>query len=171
MEANEFTANAVYSFHSPRVSRTGPSRARSAAPRRQGSRGMSFAASTSSSQSVCSPPSNPAAVRCGRGASHGQGTSYSTVRFERICLMSVGPASKPSGFLPLLVATTIAFVPGSLSAETLEIGIGTQNTTTNTVTGGIVLKELGLLEKHLPKTGKYKDIQYKFNWQNATSAP
>ena len=57
------------------------------------------------------------------------------------------------------------------SAETLEIGIGTQNTTTNTVTGGVVLKELGLLEKHLPKTGKYKDIQYKLSWQNATSGP
>ena len=66
--------------------------------------------------------------------------------------MSVGPASKLSGLLPLLVAATVAFVPGSLSAETLEIGIGTQNTTTNTVTGGIVLKELGLLEKHLPKS-------------------
>ena len=62
-------------------------------------------------------------------------------------------------------------MPASASAETLEIGIGTQNTTTNTVTGGVVLKELGLLEKHLPKTGKYKDIQYKLSWQNATSGP
>ena len=61
--------------------------------------------------------------------------------------------------------------PGQASAETLEIGIGTQNTTTNTVTGGVVLKELGLLEKHLPKTGKYKDIEYKLSWQNATSGP
>ena len=85
--------------------------------------------------------------------------------------MSVGPASKLSGLLPLLVAAAIALVPGQASAETLEIGIGTQNTTTNTVTGGIVLKELGLLEKHLPKTGKYKDIQYKLSWQNATSGP
>ena len=72
--------------------------------------------------------------------------------------MSVGPASKLSGFLPLLVAATVGLAPATASAETLEIGIGTQNTTTNTVTGGVVLKELGLLEKHLPKTGKYKDI-------------
>ena len=85
--------------------------------------------------------------------------------------MSVGPASKLTGFLPLIAAAAIAWAPGQASAETLEIGIGTQNTTTNTVTGGVVLKELGLLEKHLPKTGKYKDIQYKFSWQNATSAP
>ena len=85
--------------------------------------------------------------------------------------MSVGPASKLSGFLPVLVAATVAWVPVTASAETLEIGIGTQNTTTNTVTGGVVLKELGLLEKHLPKTGKYKDMQYKLSWQNATSGP
>jgi NitT/TauT family transport system substrate-binding protein len=85
--------------------------------------------------------------------------------------MSVGPASKLSGLLPVLVAASVALAPGSLSAETLEIGIGTQNSTTNTVTGGVVLKELGLLEKHLPKTGKYKDFQYKLSWQNATSGP
>ena len=85
--------------------------------------------------------------------------------------MSVGPASKLSGFLPLLVAAAIGLAPATASAETLEIGIGTQNTTTNTVTGGVVLKELGLLEKHLPKTGKYKDFQYKLSWQNATSGP
>ena len=85
--------------------------------------------------------------------------------------MSVGPASKIPGFLPLLVAAGIALAPGQLSAQTLEIGIGTQNTTTNTVTGGVVIKELGLFEKHLPKTGKYKDFQYKLSWQNATSGP
>jgi NitT/TauT family transport system substrate-binding protein len=59
----------------------------------------------------------------------------------------------------------------ALSKETIEIGIGTQNTTTNTITGGIAIKELKLLEKHLPKTGKYKDVEYKFEWQNFTSGP
>ena len=56
-------------------------------------------------------------------------------------------------------------------AEVVTIGIGTQNTTTNTVTGGIVLKELGLLEKHLPKTGKYQNIEFRIQWQNFTSGP
>ncbi|WP_188396461.1 ABC transporter substrate-binding protein [Oxalicibacterium flavum] len=55
--------------------------------------------------------------------------------------------------------------------ETVTIGIGTQNTTTNTVTGGIVIKELKLLEKYLPKTGKYADIDFRLDWQNATSGP
>lgn len=56
-------------------------------------------------------------------------------------------------------------------AEVITIGIGTQHTTTNTVTGGIVIKELRLLEKYLPKTGKYKDAEYKLDWQNFTSGP
>lgn len=54
---------------------------------------------------------------------------------------------------------------------TIKIGIGTQNTTTNTVTGGIVIKELKLFEKYLPKTGKYAGVTYEFDWQNATSGP
>lgn len=56
-------------------------------------------------------------------------------------------------------------------AEVISIGIGVQNTTTNTVTGGIVLKELQLFEKYLPKTGKYKDAEFKLDWQNFTSGP
>lgn len=82
--------------------------------------------------------------------------------------MSVLCARWWTTILPLLAAM---FVPAAAPAETIEIGIGTQNTTTNTVTGGVVLKELGLLEKHLPKTGRYKDVQYSLSWQNATSGP
>ncbi|MFT3800508.1 MAG: ABC transporter substrate-binding protein [Burkholderiaceae bacterium] len=68
-------------------------------------------------------------------------------------------------------AAALTMAAASLHAETITIGIGTQNTTTNTVTGGIVLKELGLLDKHLPRTGKYKDAKYVLNWQNFTSGP
>lgn len=70
-----------------------------------------------------------------------------------------------------LLAGVMSLAPLTALAETIDIGIGTQNTTTNTVTGGIVLKELGLFEKHLPKTGKYKDVKYNLSWQNATSGP
>ncbi|MDO9002470.1 MAG: ABC transporter substrate-binding protein [Aquabacterium sp.] len=55
--------------------------------------------------------------------------------------------------------------------QEVVVGIGTQNTTTNTVTGGIVLDKLGLLEKHLPKTGKYANIKFVIDWQNFTSGP
>jgi NitT/TauT family transport system substrate-binding protein len=69
-----------------------------------------------------------------------------------------------------VVAAACTALP-ALAAREVVIGIGTQNTTTNTVTGGVVLKELKLLEKHLPKTGKYKDITFKLDWQNFTSGP
>ena len=73
-----------------------------------------------------------------------------------------------------LFAAALMFLPAWALAQgkqEITIGIGTQNTTTNTVTGGIVLKELKLLEKHLPKTGKYKDVTWKLDWQNFTSGP
>ena len=64
-----------------------------------------------------------------------------------------------AGSLSLLAATPWPYAPAK--AETvLNIGIGIQNTTTNTVTGGVVLKELGLWKSILPKTGKYKDFKY-----------
>lgn len=56
-------------------------------------------------------------------------------------------------------------------AETIEIGIGHQSTVTNTVPGGIILEKLGLLEKHLPHDGKYKDATYKVVYQDYTSGP
>ncbi|MBI3526092.1 MAG: ABC transporter substrate-binding protein [Betaproteobacteria bacterium] len=68
------------------------------------------------------------------------------------------------------LALTIACNSSAL-AEVVTVGIGIQNTTTNTVTGGIVIEKLGLLDKYLPKTGKYKDIQFKLDWQNFTSGP
>jgi NitT/TauT family transport system substrate-binding protein len=56
-------------------------------------------------------------------------------------------------------------------AETITIGIGTQDTTTNTVTAGTVIRELHLFEKYLPKEGKYANIKFELEWQNFTSGP
>jgi NitT/TauT family transport system substrate-binding protein len=99
-----------------------------------------------------------------------------TAQSRRIARMSVGHPQtnfvSKTPVLPFLIAAAVASTLGTASAQTrLDIGIGTQNTTTNTVTGGIVLKELGLFEKHLPKTGKYKDMKYTLSWQNFTSGP
>ena len=77
----------------------------------------------------------------------------------------------------LLAAATISLLAAPISAlpawagTTLTIGIGTQNTTTNTVTSGVVIRQLNLLEKFLPHNGKYADIDYKLDWQNFTSGP
>ena len=77
-----------------------------------------------------------------------------------------------SGMFASVCLLAILIAPFNVQAqEEISIGIGTQNTTTNTVTGGVVLKELKLLEKHLPRSGKYKNVKYKIDWQNFTSGP
>ena len=60
---------------------------------------------------------------------------------------------------------------GAAPAQTVTIGIGTQDTTTNTVTTGVVIRELKLLEKYLPKDGKYANVKFQLEWNNFTSGP
>jgi len=64
--------------------------------------------------------------------------------------------------LPLIAA-------GSASAETIRVAIGTQDTTINCATGGLLIRELKLLEKYLPRDGKYKGVEYDIQWKNFTS--
>jgi NitT/TauT family transport system substrate-binding protein len=66
--------------------------------------------------------------------------------------------------LPLAAAATTLH-----AAETIRVAIGTQDTTINCATGGLLIRELGLLEKYLPRDGKYKGVQYDIVWKNFTS--
>ena len=52
------------------------------------------------------------------------------------------------------------------AGETIRVGIGTQDTTINCAAGGPVVRELKLLEKYLPRDGKYKDVSYEIVWLN-----
>ena len=57
----------------------------------------------------------------------------------------------------LAAVAVAAAVHGGMpaTAQTIvKIGIGTQDTTTNTVTAGTVIRELKLLDKYLPKDDK-----------------
>jgi NitT/TauT family transport system substrate-binding protein len=58
---------------------------------------------------------------------------------------------------------------GAQAAETIRVAIGTQDTTINCATGGLLIRELHLLEKYLPHDGKYKDVKYDIEWKNFTS--
>ena len=70
----------------------------------------------------------------------------------------------------LLAGLALAFTAGAASAaETIRIAIGTQDTTINCATGGLLVRELKLLEKYLPRDGRYKDVQYDIQWRNFTS--
>jgi NitT/TauT family transport system substrate-binding protein len=73
------------------------------------------------------------------------------------------------------LAAAAAFVLSSFAwsapvrAETIDIAVGHQSMCTDTYTAGIIVKELGLLEKHLPHDGKYAGVTYKVTWNDYSS--
>jgi len=69
----------------------------------------------------------------------------------------------------LLAPALVLAISAPAAAETIEIAIGHQSMCTDTYTGGIVVKELGLLEKYLPKTGRYQDTLYEVSWSDYSS--
>ena len=70
----------------------------------------------------------------------------------------------------LLTALTLSMgVSSVINAETIRIAVGHQSKCTDTYSAGIILKELGLIQKFLPKDGKYKDVKYEFDWKDYTS--
>src|SRR5215475_9016842 len=56
----------------------------------------------------------------------------------------------PKLSIAMSVTSLALMLAGPALAETVTIGIGTQDTTTNTVTAGTVVRQLHLLEKFLP---------------------
>lgn len=73
-------------------------------------------------------------------------------------------------FIRKLSAFALAFsLIDVAAAETIRVAIGTQDTTINCATGGLIIRELKLLEKYLPHDGKYKDVTYDIEWKNFTS--
>ncbi|MCH7294614.1 ABC transporter substrate-binding protein [Acinetobacter higginsii] len=69
----------------------------------------------------------------------------------------------------LILSSSLLTIFSSAHAENIRIAIGTQDTTINCATGGLLIRELNLLPKYLPKTGKYKDANYDIVWKNFTS--
>jgi NitT/TauT family transport system substrate-binding protein len=67
------------------------------------------------------------------------------------------------------VALVAIGLTGASNAETIRVSIGTQDTTINCATGGLLIRELKLLEKFLPHDGKYRDVVYDIQWKNFTS--
>ncbi len=68
-----------------------------------------------------------------------------------------------------LASLALALTTAAAHAETIRIAIGTQDTTINCAAGGLVIREDKLLEKYLPRDGKYKDVKYEIEWKNFTS--
>lgn len=53
--------------------------------------------------------------------------------------------------------------------ETLHLTIGTQNRTIQTITAGLIIQRLGLLEHFLPRHGRYSGTQYCIRWADHSS--
>lgn len=71
--------------------------------------------------------------------------------------------------LATAAAAVALYSTGAIGGETIKIAIGHQSMCTDTYTAGIVVKELKLLEKHLPKDGKYKDVTWDISWSDYSS--
>ena len=70
-----------------------------------------------------------------------------------------------------ILSGALTLVSGGIAAETIHVGIGHQSMVTNTVSGGIVLEKLKLLEKYLPTTGQYEDVDYDIVFRDYDSGP
>jgi NitT/TauT family transport system substrate-binding protein len=66
--------------------------------------------------------------------------------------------------VPLFFAAAV-----TARAETIRVAIGTQDTTINCATGGLLIRELHLLDKYLPHDGKYANVTYDVEWKDFTS--
>lgn len=71
----------------------------------------------------------------------------------------------------LLVFSTLLLGTEASSQQRIRISIGTQDQVINTATGGSVIREMELLEKHLPTTGDYEGATYDIEWSSYTSGP
>ena len=73
------------------------------------------------------------------------------------------------GRLALVATAASVALAAPVFAETINIAIGHQSMCTDTYTAGIIVKELGLLEKRLPHDGKYAGVTYKVTWNDYSS--
>ena len=69
----------------------------------------------------------------------------------------------------MLLGAALVPMASMASAEKNTIAVGHQSMCTDTYTAGIVVKELGLLEKYLPTDGKYADAEYDVSWADYSS--
>ncbi len=53
--------------------------------------------------------------------------------------------------------------------ETITINLGVQNGTIPSISAGLILQRLRLLEHFLPKTGRYTQVKYDIQWHNFSS--
>jgi NitT/TauT family transport system substrate-binding protein len=78
---------------------------------------------------------------------------------------------KRKSLIALALCTSVSLFGSVAMAQTIDIGIGHQSMVTNTVSGGVILEKLKLLDKHLPTTGKYEKAKYRVVFRDYDSGP
>jgi NitT/TauT family transport system substrate-binding protein len=71
--------------------------------------------------------------------------------------------------LILMIGMLSGNIGSGFAAEVIRIAVGTQDTTINCATGGPIVRELHLLEKYLPRDGKYQEVKYEISWESQPS--
>lgn len=97
--------------------------------------------------------------------SHTPGNPSETAKAAAWCSHS-GPCPKVARFQSPSVQRRSH---NSHPTKTLTITIGTQNHTIQTVTAGLIVQRLGLLEHFLPRDGRYSSTQYQIQWWDYSS--
>ncbi|PZV05369.1 MAG: LysR family transcriptional regulator [Leptolyngbya sp.] len=101
----------------------------------------------------------------------GQPGIAETSRLQRLSTpkpLASSPATAPK--VPQFQAPNFLVRAGSASGtETICLTIGTQNRTIQTVTAGLIIQRLGLLEHFLPREGRYGGVQYRLRWSDYDS--
>ncbi|MEA5453028.1 LysR substrate-binding domain-containing protein [Leptolyngbya sp. CCNP1308] len=84
--------------------------------------------------------------------------------------LPVASTTTPASMVPRFQAPNFLVRAGAASgAETINLTIGTQNRTIQTVTAGLIIQRLGLLEHFLPREGRYSGVQYRLRWADYDS--
>ena len=92
----------------------------------------------------------------------------------KIAKAIANPTTPINKFLALFPANSAPKSPiflnsGRHARETITINLGVQNGTIPTITTGLILQRLRLLEHFLPKTGRYARVKYDIHWHNYLS--
>ncbi|MGB3514953.1 MAG: LysR substrate-binding domain-containing protein [Elainellaceae cyanobacterium] len=84
--------------------------------------------------------------------------------------LAVASAETSDQKVPQFQAPNFLVRSGSTTgAEIINLTIGTQNRTIQTVTAGLIIQRLGLLEHFLPREGRYSRVQYRLRWADYSS--
>ncbi|MEM8501671.1 MAG: LysR substrate-binding domain-containing protein [Cyanobacteria bacterium P01_D01_bin.1] len=101
--------------------------------------------------------------------------SYGSVPSVPSVPLRSAAASQPSTHVYLQSLRASTHLPSTVergierNTKKKIISIGTQNKTIQTVTAGIIIQQLGLLEHFLPRDGHYRNSEYQIHWRDFTS--